>query len=106
MIRDSGCAPGAAAPGRIGPDALGLKRQEQAHDPIRERQQQSPVVERAVVVGMGADVALIHVDAVHAVQAVGVAELGVDRLVQVPVEFRAECAQFAARGLALIEIQG
>jgi len=52
---------------------------------------------------MGADVALIHVDVVHAVQAVGVSELGVDRLVQVPVEFRAECVQFTFRGLALIE---
>jgi len=29
----------------------------------------------------------------YAVQAVGVSELGVDRLVQVPVEFCAECVQ-------------
>ena len=42
----------------------------------------------------------------YAVQAVGVSELGVDRLVQVPVEFCAECVQFAAGGLAMIEIQG
>ena len=55
---------------------------------------------------MGADVALIHVDVVHAVQPVGVSELGVDRLVQVAVEFRTECVQFTSGGLALIEIQG
>jgi len=50
-------------------------------------------VKRTVVAGIVADVALIHVDVVHAVQAVGVSELGVDRLVQVPVEFCAECVQ-------------
>ena len=54
----------------------------------------------------GADVALIEMDVVYAVQAVGVSELGVDRLVQVPVEFRTECIQFASCGLALIEVKG
>ena len=84
---------GRRRPGRAGRDALSLKRQEQSHHPIRERQQHSPVVKRTVVAGIVADVALIHVDVVHAVQAVGVSELGVDRLVQVPVEFCAECVQ-------------
>jgi len=97
---------GRRRPGRVGRDALGLKCQKYPHDAISERQQQSPIAEWAVVVGMGADIALIHADFVHAVQAIGVPELGVDRLVQVPVEFDTECVQFTFRGLALLEIQG
>jgi hypothetical protein len=50
------------------------------------------------------DIGLIEVDVVDAVQAVGVAELGIDRFVQIPVEFGAERVQLAAAGLAL-EIQ-
>ena len=38
-------------------------------------------------------------------QAVGVAELGIDRFVQIPVELGAERVQLAAAGLALLEIQ-
>ena len=62
-------------------------------------------MEGAVVLGVRTDIGLIEVDAVDAVQAVGVAELGIDRFVQIPVEFGAERVQLAAAGLALLEIQ-
>ena len=73
--------------------------------PAGEAQDEPAVVEGAVVAGVGADVALVHVDVVDAVQAVGVAELGVDRLVQVLVELRAEGEDLAARRLALVEVE-
>ena len=63
------------------------------------------VVEHGVVAGVLADVALIHVNVMNAVQAVEVAELGVDGLVQVLIELGAERVQLAAGGLALIEVE-
>ena len=71
----------------------------------RGSQDQPAVVEDAVVAGVRPDVALVHVDVVDAVQAVGVAELGVDRLVQVLVELGAEREDLAAGGLALVQVQ-
>ena len=62
-------------------------------------------MEGPVVAGVGADVALVHVDVVDAVQTVGVAEIDVDRLVQVAVELRPERVHLTAGGLALVEIQ-
>jgi hypothetical protein len=46
------------------------------------------------------------VDVVNPVKTIRVAELGIDRFVQVLIEFRAECLDFAAGHLALVEIQG
>ena len=72
---------------------------------IGKLQDQSAVVKDAVVAGVLPDVALVHVDVVDAVQTVGVAELGVDRLVQVLIELRAEREDLTAGRLALVEIQ-
>ena len=59
----------------------------------------------AVVLGVRTDIRLIDVDAVDAVQAVGVAELDIDRFVQIPVEFRPNAYSSPPAGLALLEIQ-
>ena len=44
----------------VGRDALGLKREEQAEMAVGERQHEPPVVKRAVVRGVRADVALVR----------------------------------------------
>ena len=88
--------------GGIGLDVLALECQEEPHEAVGESEDEPAVVKDAVVAGVLPDVALIHVDVVDAVQAVGVAELDVDRLVQVPVELCAEREDLAARGLALV----
>src|SRR4029077_17744356 len=52
-----------------------------------------------------ADVALIQMNVMDAVKAVDVAELDVDRLVQVTIELCAKNVDLAASRLALIEIE-
>ena len=98
-----GSAPGAGAPAA----SVGMRWVWKARNSpmiaIGEREDQAAIVKGAVVVFEVPEVSLVHVDVVDAVQAVGVAELDVDRLVQVLVELRAECEDLAARGLALFE---
>ena len=62
-------------------------------------------MKHAVVAGVAAHVALVEVDVVNAVQAVGVPELDVDRLVQVLFELGAERVELTAGVLALVEVQ-
>ena len=82
-----------------------LEAEEETEIAIGEREDQPAIVKHAVVPGVLPDVALVQVDVVDAVQPVDVAELDVDRLVQVPVELGAEREDLAAGGLALVEIQ-
>nr|BFE70677.1 hypothetical protein GCM10020092_039780 [Actinoplanes digitatis] len=89
----------------VGRHRLGLERQEEPDVAVRVGEDQAAVVQDAVVAGVPTGVALVEVDVVDAVQAVEVAELRVDRLVQVAVEFGAEREQLAARVLALLQVQ-
>ncbi len=84
---------------------LGLEGQQDPDHPVREGEQKTAVVECAVVSGVGADVALVHVDVVNPVQTVRVSEFGVDRLVQIAVELRAEGVELPAGRLALRQVQ-
>ena len=96
---------GRGVAGGVGRHALCLKAQEQSEKTVRKLEDDSAVVEDGVVAGVLADVALIHVNVMNAVQAVEIAELGVDRLVQVLIELGAERVQLAAGSLALIKVE-
>ncbi len=61
-------------------------------------------MKHAVVTAVLTNVTLVHVDVMNAVETVRVAELGIDRLVQVPIKLRAERVDLAAGRLALVEI--
>ena len=100
-----GVAPGRGIAGGIGRDPLGLEPEEETEIAIGEREDESAVVKHAVVPGVRSDIALVEVNVVDAVETVGIAELDVDRLVEVPVELRAERIDLAAGVLALVEIQ-
>ena len=92
--------------GSVGGDALGLKAEEQTEIPIGESEDEPAIVKHAVVAGVRADIALIEMNVMDAVQAVGVSELDVDRFVQIAIELRAEGVDLAARVLALIDVEG
>src|SRR4029078_12566366 len=91
--------------GSVGGDALGLKAEEQTEIPIGEGEDEPAIVKHAVVPGVRPDISLVQVNVVAAVDPIEISELGVDRLVQVPVELGAERVDFAAGDLALREIQ-
>ena len=91
--------------GGVGRDALRLKGEEYSDVPAGEAQDEPAVVEGAVVGLVVAMIALIHVDVVDAVEPIGVAELRVDVLVQVPGELGAEREDLSARRRALVEVE-
>jgi hypothetical protein len=88
----------------IGRNPLRLETQEETEIPIGKLQDQSAVVKHAVVAAVLTNVTLVHVDVMNAVETVCVAELGIDRLVQVLIKLRAERVDLAAGRLALVEI--
>ena len=91
--------------GGVGRHALGLEGEEQPDEAIGERQDQSAVVEGAVVAGVGADVALVQVDVVDAMQPSVLPNSASIGLCRFCVELGAEREDLAAGGLALLEIQ-
>src|SRR3954453_726397 len=105
MTAPSGRASEVGKAGVGGGNPLGLEGEEDSDVPAADAQDESAVVEDAVVALMGAAVALVHVDVVDAVESVGVAELCVDRLVLVLGELGAEREDLPAGGLALVEVE-
>src|SRR5262249_60079246 len=85
---------------------LRLEAKKETQISIGNFQDQSAVVKHAVVAGVRPDVTLVHVDVVNAVETIGVAELDIDRHVQIPIKLCAERINLSASSLALVEIQG
>src|SRR4051812_20926039 len=73
----------------IGRNPLRLEAQEETEIPIGKLQDESAVVKHAVVAAVRTNITLVHVDVMNAVETVRVAELGIDRLVEIPIELRA-----------------
>jgi len=90
---------------RVGRYPLRLKAEKQSEEPIGKLQNDAAVVEHGIVAGVLADIALIHVNVVNPVQAVGVPKLGIDGFVQVLFELCAERIELTSSVLALIKVQ-